>query len=90
MRYSSKFLRSRCCPHTGKLLTKPFRVRRRARTRQTAPARTLMMKNRFAFGSTDMHANGLVSYASDAKQIHNKTSLTRGGSHQVPRIGAVP
>ena len=53
MRYSSKFLRSRCCPHTGKLLTKPFRVRRRARTRQTAPARTLMMKNRFLFGSTD-------------------------------------
>ena len=74
MRYSSKFLRSRCCPHTGKLLTKPFRVRRRARTRQTAPARTLMMKNRFAFGSTDMHANGLVSYAFDAK-ITTKQAL---------------
>ena len=53
MRYSSKFLGWGFCPHATKLLTKPFCVRRRARTRQTAPARTLMMKNRFVIGWAD-------------------------------------
>ena len=65
MRYSSKFLVTRSSPHAAELLTKPFRARRRARTAQTAPAKTLM-RNPICFGSMDGHAN-IVSYASDAK-----------------------
>ena len=72
MRYSSKLLGSRRCRHAAELLTKPFRARRRARTRQNAPARTLMMKPDL-FRVDGLHANGLVSYAFDGKVTTNKS-----------------
>ena len=54
MRYSSKFLLSRCFPHAVELLTNPFRVRRRARTRQNRSGRQDPHdETRFVFGSTD-------------------------------------
>ena len=72
MRYSSKFLGSRRCPHAVELLTRLF-ARAAARGRdKTAPARTLMMKPDL-FRVDGLHANGLVSYAFDGKVTTSKS-----------------
>ena len=83
MRYSSKFLGWGFCPHATKLLTKPFCVRRRARTRQTAPARTLMMKNRFVFGWADRTRTD--SYHTPPTRNNSTTKQALGEAARVRR-----
>ena len=70
-----------CTAHRSKLMLAPAHsmlgASKRPKSARSRPAPSLQIG--FCFRLDGLHANGLVSYAFDAKQLHNKQHLREAG-----------